>query len=84
MNSPSSGAKGARSSQAWATPAEKKLSSTSSALGSTFSPLGSVGNLAAVDLDQITQVVKRGFKQIQYRPDLVDGCLAGTGLIMDG
>ncbi|MFG2780251.1 transposase [Streptomyces prunicolor] len=43
-----------------------------------------IGNLAAVDLGQITRVVKRRLKQIQYRPDLVDGCLAGTGLIMDG
>jgi hypothetical protein len=23
-------------------------------------------------------------KQIRYRPDLVDGCLAGTGLTMGG
>ncbi|MEU1201647.1 transposase [Streptomyces sp. NPDC005813] len=43
-----------------------------------------IGNLAAADLGQITRVVKRRLKQIQYRPDLVDGCLAGTGLIMDG
>ena len=42
------------------------------------------GNLAAVDLGQVTRVVKRRLKQIQYRPDLVNGCLAGTGLIMDG
>ncbi|MFC7264685.1 transposase [Streptomyces lutosisoli] len=43
-----------------------------------------VGNLAAADLGEITRVVKRRLKQIQYRPDLVDGCLTGTGLIMDG
>ncbi|MFB7541799.1 transposase [Streptomyces zaomyceticus] len=43
-----------------------------------------IGNLAAADLGQITRVVKHRLKQIQYRPDLVDGCLAGTGLIMDG
>ncbi|WP_455711024.1 IS630 family transposase [Streptomyces hydrogenans] len=43
-----------------------------------------IGNLAAADLGQITRVVKRRLKQIQYRPDLVDSCLAGTGLIMDG
>ncbi|MFF2009454.1 transposase [Streptomyces sp. NPDC058195] len=40
-----------------------------------------IGNLAAADLGQITRAVKRRLKQIQYRPDLVDGCLAGTGLI---
>ncbi|MEU2874710.1 transposase [Streptomyces olivoreticuli] len=43
-----------------------------------------IGNLAAAALSQITRAVKRRLKQIQYRPDLVDGCLAGTGLIMDG
>ncbi|MGW6520575.1 IS630 family transposase [Streptomyces sp. NPDC054962] len=42
-----------------------------------------IGNLAAADLGQITRAVKRRLKQIQYRPDLVDGCLAGTGLNMD-
>ncbi|MFD8277572.1 transposase [Streptomyces flaveolus] len=39
-----------------------------------------IGNLAAADLGQITRAVKRRLKQIQYRPDLVNGCLAGTGL----
>ncbi|MEU9404080.1 transposase [Streptomyces sp. NPDC048242] len=42
-----------------------------------------IGNLAAADLGQITRAVKRRFKQIQYRPQLVDGCLAGTGLSFD-
>ncbi|WP_312023443.1 hypothetical protein [Streptomyces sp. RP5T] len=39
-----------------------------------------IGNLAAADLDQITRAVRRRLKQIQYRPYVVDGCLAGTGL----
>ncbi|MFF0557512.1 transposase [Streptomyces sp. NPDC004266] len=43
-----------------------------------------IGNLAAADLGQITRAVKRQLKQIQHHPDLVDGCLAGTGLLMDG
>ena len=43
-----------------------------------------IGNLAAADLSQITRAVKRRLKQIQYRPDLIDGCLAGTDLITDG
>ncbi|MFJ8009906.1 helix-turn-helix domain-containing protein [Streptomyces fagopyri] len=43
-----------------------------------------LGNLAAADLGQVTRAVKHRLKQIQYRPDLVDGCLAGTGLILDG
>jgi transposase len=42
-----------------------------------------IGNLAAADLSQITRAVKRRLKQIQYRPDVVDGCLAGTGLVVD-
>ncbi|MFB7031783.1 MULTISPECIES: transposase [unclassified Streptomyces] len=42
-----------------------------------------IGNLAAADLRQITRAVKRRLKQIQYRPDVVDGCLVGTGLSLD-
>ncbi|MFI7500296.1 hypothetical protein ACIBVL_17695 [Streptomyces sp. NPDC049687] len=38
------------------------------------------GGLAA---GQITRAVKRRLKQIQYRPDFVGSCLAGTGLITD-
>ncbi|MFJ4415125.1 transposase [Streptomyces sp. NPDC088925] len=41
-----------------------------------------IGNLTAADLSQITRAVKRRLKQVQYRPDLVDGCLAGTGLAL--
>ncbi|MFC8720627.1 transposase [Kitasatospora sp. NPDC057198] len=41
-----------------------------------------LGNLAAADLGQITRAVKRRLEQIQYRPDTVDGCLAGTGLTL--
>ncbi|MCZ4098500.1 transposase [Streptomyces sp. H39-C1] len=41
-----------------------------------------IGNLAA-DLGQITRVVKRRLKKIQYRPNLVDSCLTGTGLTFD-
>ncbi|GLW59579.1 hypothetical protein Kpho01_75890 [Kitasatospora phosalacinea] len=43
-----------------------------------------IGNLAAASLGQITRAVKCRLKQIQYRRDLIDGCLAATGLIMDG
>ena len=43
-----------------------------------------IGNLAAADLGQITRAVKRRLKKIQYRPDLVDGRLTGTGLALDG
>ncbi|MGW7824580.1 IS630 family transposase [Streptomyces puniciscabiei] len=43
-----------------------------------------IGNLAAANLSQITRAIRGRLKRIQYRPDLVDGCLAETGLIMDG
>ncbi|MEU3189791.1 transposase [Streptomyces sp. NPDC006992] len=42
-----------------------------------------LGNLAAADLSQITRAVKRRLKRIQYRSHLIDGCLAGTGLVID-
>jgi hypothetical protein len=41
-----------------------------------------IGNLAAADLDQITEAVKRRLKKIQYRPHLVDGCIAASGLAL--
>ncbi|WP_369387503.1 hypothetical protein AB5J72_07750 [Streptomyces sp. CG1] len=41
------------------------------------------GNLAAADLGQITRAVKRKLKMLQYRPHLIDGGLAGTGLTLD-
>lgn len=43
-----------------------------------------IGNLAAANLGQLTRAVKHKLKQIQYRPHPVDGCLAGTGLALDG
>jgi hypothetical protein len=43
----------------------------------------SIANFVAADLIGLTRIVKRKLKQLQYRPDLIDGCLAGTGLIMD-
>ncbi|MFE9426463.1 hypothetical protein ACFYNO_26275 [Kitasatospora sp. NPDC006697] len=43
-----------------------------------------IGNLAAADLGRITMAVQRRLTQIQYRPGLVDGCLARTGPIRDG
>ncbi|MFF8909597.1 transposase [Streptomyces olivaceoviridis] len=43
-----------------------------------------IGHLSAADLGESTQAVKRRLKQIQYRPDLVDACLAAAGLIPDG
>ncbi|WP_405658668.1 transposase [Streptomyces sp. NBC_01166] len=42
-----------------------------------------IGNLAAADRGQVTRAVKHRLKKIQYRRHLVDGCLTGTGLILD-
>lgn len=41
-----------------------------------------IGNLAAADLGQITRAVKRKLKMLQYRPEVIDGCLAGTGMAL--
>jgi hypothetical protein len=37
----------------------------------------------AANLDHLVRVTKRKLKKIQYRPHLVDGCLAATGLIIE-
>ncbi|MFC4463807.1 transposase [Streptomyces xiangluensis] len=42
-----------------------------------------IGNLAAADLSQITRAVKRKLKMLQYRPEVINGCLAGTGLVLE-
>ncbi|MET7726969.1 transposase [Streptomyces mirabilis] len=42
-----------------------------------------LGNLAAADLGHITRTVKRKLKMLQYRPQLLDGCLTDTGLALD-
>ena len=38
----------------------------------------SMANFAA-GLDGLVRIVKRKLKKIQYRPHLINGCLAGTG-----
>jgi hypothetical protein len=42
-----------------------------------------MANFAAADLDGLARIVKRKLKKIQYRPHLIDGCLAGTGLTIE-
>jgi DDE superfamily endonuclease len=42
-----------------------------------------LGNLAATDIDQLTAIIKNRLKSIQYRPGLIDGFLAQTGLILE-
>ncbi|MFD7582000.1 hypothetical protein [Kitasatospora sp. NPDC059817] len=43
-----------------------------------------IGNLAVVNVDHLAKAVKRRLMKIQYRPHLIDGCLAGADLIMCG
>ncbi|MEW1914911.1 transposase [Kitasatospora sp. NPDC085895] len=42
----------------------------------------SLGNLAARTLDQLAALVRTRLKRMQYRPDLLDGFIAETGLVL--
>jgi putative transposase len=42
----------------------------------------SLGNLAARGIDQLATTVKTLLKRIQYQPDLIDGFIAETGLVI--
>ena len=51
--------------------------------GGEFADLApDIGKLAAADLTQVIRAVKRKLKMLQYRPEIIDGCLAGTGLTL--
>jgi transposase len=39
-----------------------------------------VANRAFADLDDLISAVRRGLRRLQYRHDVLDGCLTGTGL----
>ncbi|GAA3058278.1 hypothetical protein GCM10020229_82420 [Kitasatospora albolonga] len=41
---------------------------------------GFLSNVAFADPDHLVRTVRRGSRKIQYRPQLVDGCLAASGL----
>ena len=43
----------------------------------------SLENFAAASMDHLVRVLKRKLKKVQYRPHVLQGCLAGTGLIID-
>ena len=43
----------------------------------------SMANFAAADLNSLVRLVKRKLKKIQYRPHLINGCLAATGLTIE-
>ncbi|WP_406471006.1 hypothetical protein [Streptomyces hirsutus] len=42
----------------------------------------SLANLAACTLDQLAALAKTRLKRMQYRPGLLDGFIAETGLIL--
>ena len=42
-----------------------------------------LGNLAAPDVGQLAHVVRNRLKTIQYRPELIGGFLAQTGLTFE-
>jgi hypothetical protein len=42
-----------------------------------------LANLAARDVDQLAAIIKNRLKRIQYRPALIDGFLAQTGLTLE-
>ncbi|MEU9617305.1 transposase [Streptomyces sp. NPDC048209] len=43
----------------------------------------SLANLASVALDRLETLVRNRLKRLQYRPDILDGFLTGTGLSLD-
>ncbi|MEU4089292.1 hypothetical protein AB0F76_34270 [Streptomyces aureus] len=52
--------------------------------GQGASETSSLFVLAAADLGQITRGVKRKLKMLQYRPEIIDGCLVGAGPTLSG
>ena len=44
---------------------------------------GVLANLAVASFAHLVLVIRHGLKRIQYRPGLIEGCLAGTGLTLD-
>jgi hypothetical protein len=39
-----------------------------------------MANFAAADQPGLVRIIKRKLKKIRYRPHLINGCLAATGL----
>jgi hypothetical protein len=52
-------------------------------LASFTHPKRDLGNLVACTVDQLAATVKTLLKRIQYRPELIDGFLAQTGLSVE-
>ncbi|MCY0924617.1 hypothetical protein OS965_42305, partial [Streptomyces sp. H27-G5] len=43
----------------------------------------SIANFVAADLTGLTRIIKHKLKKIQYRPELINGCLTETGLTIE-
>jgi hypothetical protein len=43
----------------------------------------SLANFAVVALDRLEALVRNRLKRLRYRPDTLDGFIAGTGLALD-
>lgn len=41
-----------------------------------------IANFLAADLRGLVRIVERELRKIQFRPELLDGCLAETGLVI--
>jgi hypothetical protein len=44
---------------------------------------GMLANLAVASFGHLVQVIRHGLKKLQYRPGLIERCLAGTGLALE-
>jgi len=55
-----------------------RLTSTDELFGKDSPP----ANLVPVGLDELAGTVRFALKRVQYRPKIVDGCLAETGLVI--
>lgn len=42
-----------------------------------------LGNIAFSNIDDLATLVRNRLKRIQYRPELLTGCLTQTGLTLD-
>jgi putative transposase len=56
--------------------------SMSEAEGAWANMKNGLGNLSATDVDQLTAIIKNRLKSIQYRPALIEGFLAQTGVTL--
>ncbi|MFJ8313326.1 MULTISPECIES: hypothetical protein [unclassified Streptomyces] len=43
----------------------------------------SLANLAVMALDHLEVIVRQRLKRLQYRPEVLNGFIAGTGLALD-